>query len=170
MSAPRIALVVAVARNGIIGADGDMPWKLSSDLKRFRSLTMGHPVVMGRKTFASIGKPLDGRFNVVLTRDPAFRAEGVVVARALSEALDLAGREVSARGCAEIFVIGGGAVYAEALPLADRIYLTEVAAEPSGDTRFPTLDPDAWMETSREALPRGPRDTADAVAVVFDRR
>lgn len=170
MSAPKVSLVVAVARNGIIGADGDMPWRLSSDLKRFRALTMGHPVVMGRRTFASIGKPLDGRFNVVLTRDPAFAAEGVAVASDLSSALNLARDDAKARGSCEIFVIGGGAVYAEALPLADRIYLTEVAAEPAGDTRFPVLDPATWAETSREALPRGPRDTADTVAVIYDRR
>ncbi|WP_181702504.1 dihydrofolate reductase [Chthonobacter albigriseus] len=168
-AAPRIAIIVAIADNGVIGADGDMPWKVSADLKRFRRLTMGKPVVMGRKTLQSIGKPLDGRDNIVLTRDPNFAAEGILIARDLASALELARGIAVGRGVDEVLVIGGGILYAEALPLADRLYVTHIAASPAGDTRFPAIDPAVWRPVDEEPLPRGPKDTADARAVTYER-
>lgn len=142
----RVSLIAAVARNGVIGRDGRLPWHLPADLKRFRRLTTGHHVIMGRRTFESIGKPLAGRTNLVLSRDPALRPFGVEVLRSLEEALQLAKR----RGEEEAFVIGGSEVYRRALPLADRIYLTRVGADVEGDVRFPSLDPGEWTEKTDE--------------------
>lgn len=170
MSPARLALVAAVARNGVIGADGDMPWRLSSDLKHFRALTMGHAVIMGRKTFQTIGRPLDGRTNIVLSRDPTFAADDVTVVSDLVTAIESARADAARRGDDEIFVIGGGTLYAEALPLADRLYITHVDVEPEGDTRFPPIDEALFQEVDRAPLPRGPRDTAAAEAAVYVRR
>lgn len=142
-----MVLVVARAKNGVIGADGAMPWHLPGDLKRFKMITVGKPVIMGRKTFESIGRPLPGRHNIVLTRDPAWRAEGVSVVANLAEAIAAAGMEPRTFG--EIMVIGGGAVYAQALPLADRIELTEIDLAPPGDTFFPALPSAQWAEAAR---------------------
>ncbi len=144
-----LVLVVARADNGVIGADGGLPWRLSEDLKRFKRLTIGKPVVMGRKTFDSIGKPLPGRHNIVLTRDAGWAAPGVTVATNLAEAIAAAGLDPRARADA-IMVIGGAQIYAEALPSATRIELTEVHAVPAGDTRLPAFDPARWRETFRE--------------------
>jgi dihydrofolate reductase len=138
-----LAIVVAVGRGGVIGSGGRMPWHLPEDLRRFRELTLGHTVVMGRKTFESIGRPLDGRRNIVLTRQQGGHHEGVEAARSLDEALAMADGDV--------FVIGGGEVYREALPLADTIYLTRVEGDYAGDTFFPPIDPEVWSEVSREA-------------------
>jgi dihydrofolate reductase len=149
--APPIVIVVAVADNGIIGADGGMPWHLSGDLKRVKALTMGKPLIMGRRTYESIGKPLPGRKTIVLTSDRGFHVEGVIVAR------DFAGAVAAARQAAlemeadEIVAFGGRDIYALALPLARRIYKTEIHASPVGDTRFPDHDPSQWLEISREA-------------------
>ncbi|MGI9476922.1 MAG: dihydrofolate reductase [Hyphomicrobiaceae bacterium] len=164
----RIALVVAAARNRVIGRDGRMPWKIPSDLKTFRRLTMGRPVIMGRKTFQSIGRALDGRTNIVVTRDPDFVAADVIVARALNEALALA----EAAPCRDdiIMVIGGGEVYRAALAHADIVYMTEVAADPVGDTWFPALDPVEWTEAAREEIPPDPRDGHAAELVTYQRR
>lgn len=136
-----VSLVVARADNGVIGKDNALPWHLPADLRHFKRLTLGKPVIMGRRTFESIGKPLPGRENIVLTRDPDWRAEGVTVAAGLDIAL--------ANDVAEVSVIGGAQVYAVALPLADRIYLTEVHASPEGDTVLPPFGPD-WQEVARE--------------------
>ncbi len=169
MPEPRLALVVAVADNGVIGREGRLPWRLPSDLKQFRRLTMGKPLIMGRKTFQSIGKPLDGRDNIVVTRDPAFAAEGVLVARSFEEAVALARTCAEARGADEIAVIGGAQIYAAALPAADRIYLTQVHGAFEGDTVFPALDRAAWQETARERHAAGPKDAADFSLVILDR-
>lgn len=147
---PEIVLVVAAAENGVIGRDGAMPWHLPQDLKRFRQMTVGHPVVMGRKTFESIGRPLPGRHNIVLTRDPLWRAEGATVAPNLAEAIAAAGLDPRARAEA-IFVIGGAEIYALALPIATRIELTRVHAHPAGDTFFRAPDPAQWQ--LRTAVP-----------------
>lgn len=147
---PQLVLVAARGDNGVIGVDGRLPWHLSADLRRFKRMTVGKPVVMGRKTFASIGKPLPGRHNIVLTRDRAWRADGVTVAANLAEAVAAAGLDPRARA-PEIMVIGGGEIYALTLPSATRIELTEVHLSPAGDARFPPLDPAAWRETFREA-------------------
>lgn len=166
---PRIAFVVAVARNGVIGRGGTLPWRLSSDLKTFRRITMGHPMVMGRRTFASLGKPLDGRDNLVVTRDASFSAEGAEIFHDVPAALARAADLAQTRGVHEIMVIGGADLYAQLLPIAGRLYWTEVAAEPDGDTVFPPFDRTRWRETSRERLPRGPRDDHDADLLILDR-
>jgi len=140
----RVTLIAALGRNRVIGKDGTMPWHLPEDLKHFKALTMGHPMIMGRKTFDSIGRPLPGRRSIVITRDRAWRVPGVEVAHSFDEALDLAGP------ADRVFVIGGGEVYAVSLPFADRLELTEVDAEPEGDTWFPEWDPAQWREVARD--------------------
>ena len=152
-----VALILARAENGVIGRAGGLPWHLSGDLKFFKAQTMGKPLVMGRKTYQSIGKPLPGRPNLAISRDPGFRPEGVEVfadlAAALVRARALAAAMPGEGPQREIMVIGGGQIYAQALPLAERIYLTEVHATPQGDTVFPELDPTEWRELSREPQP-----------------
>lgn len=147
-----LVLVVARAKNGVIGKDGAMPWHIPEDLRRFKRMTVGKPVIMGRKTFESIGKPLPGRQNIVLTRDADWHADGVMVAPNLASAVAAAGLDPRARADG-IMVIGGAQVYAEALPSATRIELTEVDAEPAGDTLLPAFDPARWRETAREMHP-----------------
>ncbi|XYD06857.1 dihydrofolate reductase [Methylobacterium sp. NMS12] len=147
---PLVSLVAAVARNGVIGRDNGLAWHLSSDLKRFKALTMGKPMLMGRRTWDSIGRPLPGRRTLVLTRDTGFRAEGVETVHDWESALAAAG--------AELMVVGGAEIYALALPHADRLHLTEVEADPAGDVRFPAFDRARFRETFREAHPAGPRD------------
>lgn len=149
--APGIVIVVAVADNGVIGADGGMPWHLSGDLKRVKSLTMGKPLIMGRRTYDSIGRPLPGRRTVVLTSDPGFAVDGVVVVRSFAAALAAAREAAREMEADEIVAFGGAGIYAMALPLARRVYKTEIHARPDGDTRFPNLDPIEWREVSREA-------------------
>ncbi len=139
-----ISLVAAVASNRVIGRGGRLPWHLPDDLRHFRALTLGKPVIMGRRTFASIGKPLAGRRNVIVTRDPAFHAEGCAVAHDVDAALEAAG------AAPEIVVIGGASLYLDFLPRAERIYLTEVHAEAEGDVFFPDLNAADWIEASRE--------------------
>ncbi len=145
MRAPRISLIAAVASNGVIGREGRMPWHLPADLKRFKVLTMGHAIVMGRKTFDSIGRLLPGRRTIVVTRQPGYRIEGAAVVHSLEQAIEQAGDDD------EVFVIGGGEIYAMALPMADRLHMTELAITPLGDARFPAFDRSAWRETSRES-------------------
>ena len=166
----RIVLVVAVSKNGVIGRDGGLPWRLSSDLKLFRQLTLGKPVIMGRKTWESIGRPLDKRLNIVVTRGAAIAVEGVRTAASLDDALEMARARAEADGVDEVAVIGGGEIYRQALPKADRVYLTEVDVEVEGDTTFPTLDLATWQETSRQAYPQGPDDSAAFVLRVLDRK
>lgn len=165
----RIALVVAVAENGVIGWQGGLAWHQSSDLKFFRKVTMNKPLIMGRKTFESIGKPLDGRDNIVITRNTAFEAPGILVAANLEDALEMAREKARTRGVDEISIIGGAQIYALALPKADRIYLSEIHASPEGDTFFPKIDKSQWRETSRERHAAGPKDSADYSFVVLER-
>jgi dihydrofolate reductase len=165
----KISLIVAVAENGVIGRDGGLPWRLSSDLKTFRRLTMGKPVIMGRRTFQSIGKPLDGRDNIVVSRDPSFEVDGVSTCESLGDALTLARVLAITRGGDEIMVIGGAGIFDEALAVADRIYLTRVHAAPEGDTHFAPLDAGTWREVSREPLPQGPRDDFASTLFIYDR-
>ena len=146
MPQAEIVLVVAVADNGVIGRDGGMPWHLSADFRRVKALTMGKPLVMGRKTFDSLPDVLPSRRHIVITRDPAWGAPGAERAASLAAALDLA-------AAPEIIIFGGAQIYAEALPLADRIELTEVHASPAGDTRFPAFDRADWAEVYRAAHP-----------------
>ena len=149
----RRSIVVAVARNGVIGRDNALPWRLPSDLAHFRKVTMGHPVVMGRRTYESIGKPLPGRVNIVVTRNPAFRAPGCTVVSSLDEAWRAAGR------ADEVCVIGGTTLFEETLPMADVIHLTEVEADVEGDTYFPSFDRGDW---SVEEIARHPADERNA--------
>jgi dihydrofolate reductase len=166
---PILALMVAIAENGVIGRAGGLPWRLSSDMKHFRRTTMGKPVIMGRKTFASLKRPLDGRDNIVVTRDPHFAAPGVFVAHSLGEALDIGRDRARVLGADEIMVIGGARLYRECLPLARRIHLTRVHAAPNGDVRFPEIDLSLWRETRREQHPRGPKDDYAFTLSVLDR-
>jgi dihydrofolate reductase len=160
----RIAFVVAVSRNGIIGRAGGLPWHISSDLKGFKAITMGKPLIMGRKTWESLPKkPLPGRQNIVITRQKNYRAEGAVVVADATSALAAAG-EVE-----EICVIGGGEIFDMFLAQADRIYLTEVDLEVDGDTFFPPIEPLQWKETAQEIHPRGLNDSAGFVMRVLDR-
>ena len=170
MSAPVIALIAAVARNGVIGSSGALPWRLSSDLKHFKAVTMGKALVMGRKTYQSIGGPLSGRTIVVVTRDPDFAAAGILVARDVDEALALAEAAARAAGADEIVVAGGGEIYAQTIGRASRLHLTEVDVAPEGDAHFPPIDPAQWREASRRKGERGARDEADFAFVEYERR
>lgn len=163
------ALVVAVAENGVIGRQGGMAWSQSSDLKYFRKITMNKPLIMGRKTFDSIGGPLDGRDNIVVTRNKDYRAPGILVAANLEDALTLAREKARGRGVDEIAIIGGAQIYQLALPVAQRIYLSEIHFSPDGDTFFPSIDEAHWREVSRERHAAGPKDDADYSFVVLDR-
>ncbi|HEV7480283.1 MAG TPA: dihydrofolate reductase [Roseiarcus sp.] len=165
-----LVLVAAVARNGIIGANGGLPWRLSSDLKRFKALTWGKPLAMGRKTFESIGRALPGRETIVVTRDPAFAPSGVLVAHSLEAALDLAAERAHATGADEIIIGGGAEIYTQTIARAHRLFITEVALEAEGEARFPSIDPREWCETGRETGERGSRDDADFVFVNYNRR
>ena len=169
MKTAKITLVVAVARNGVIGRDGGLPWRLSSDLKTFRRLTMGKPLIMGRRTFQSLGKPLDGRDNLVVTRDAAFAAPGAEVFPDLEAALAMAQTRASARDVDEIMVIGGAGLYRQIIGRADRLYWTEVDATPDGDTHFPAFDRTGWREVAREAIPCGPKDDHAATLITLER-
>lgn len=168
MSGPLVILIAAVAENGVIGGGNAMPWRLSTDSRRFRSLTMGKPVVMGRKTWESLGKPLAGRTNIVITRDSGYSAPGGTVVSSLADALALASKEVGEGS--EIFIGGGGEIYRDAMGTADRLYITHVHARPAGDTTFPAIDPAIWVETSREEVPAGEKDQFPTSFVRYERR
>ncbi len=147
-----------------------MPWRLSSDLKRFKALTWGKPLVMGRKTFESIGRALPGRETIVVTRDPAFAPSGVLIAHNLDAALDLAAERASAMGAGEVVIGGGGEIFAQTISRASRLFITEVALDADGEARFPSINPREWRETSRKLGERGPRDEADFAFVEYERR
>jgi dihydrofolate reductase len=162
-----IVLLAAVADNGVIGRDNALPFRQSSDLKRFKALTTGKPVVMGRKTYESIGKPLPGRTNIVVTRDPRFAAEGVVVADSIDSALAMACEDAQKRSAGEAVVIGGTEIFARTMPLANRLEITHVHSSPPGDTYFPPIDPARWRAASREEHRAGPKDDADFTYVTY---
>ncbi len=154
----------------MIGRGGQLPWRMPSDLKTFRRLTLGKPIIMGRKTFQSIGKPLDGRDNIVVTRDETFQAPaGVRVARSLDDALRIARMFASGRGTEEIMIIGGAEIYRQALPQADRIYLTRIHARPDGDATFHDPRPEIWHIVERTPIPHDPRDDHEATLLVYER-
>jgi dihydrofolate reductase len=164
-----VAFVIAAAENGVIGHNGKLPWRMPTDLKRFRALTLGKPVVMGRKTYESLGKPLDGRDNIVISRQLDFSTPGIHVAAGIDDALAQARALAAQRGADEIMVIGGAEIFRAALPHADRIYLTVVRGRPEGDTILDPFDPRFWREASRESLPQTPNDQFPADFVVLDR-
>lgn len=160
----RISLIVALARNRVIGRDNQLPWRLSADLQHFKGLTMGKPIVMGRKTYESIGRPLPGRTNIVVTRDSSFSAAGCRVVHSIDEAL------VAAGGADEVMIMGGENLYSQLLPRADRLYLTEVQAEVSGDAWFPEFDQTQWQELERESHRADEKNEFDYDFVVLARR
>jgi dihydrofolate reductase len=162
--------MVAVADNGVIGAHGDIPWRLKSDQARLKAMTMGKPIVMGRKTFLSLRRPLPGRTNIVVTRDADFRARGAVVTTSFTDARAIARGDALRRFVTEIAVIGGAEIYAQWMDDADRLEITEVHARPEGDTRFAAIDASIWQEVARERHPAGPDDSADFSYVTYRRR
>lgn len=161
---PFIEMVVAVAENGVIGKDGDMPWRLPSDLKHFKQVTMGCPIIMGRATWDSIGRPLPGRVNVVLSRATPDLPEGVVGVASPEAAL------AACHGADKIMIIGGGQIYKIFEPMASTVHLTEVHATPDGDTQFSLARPGDWIETDRQRFSAGEKDTADYSFVTLNRR
>jgi dihydrofolate reductase len=165
-----IALIAAVAQNGTVGRNNQLPWYLPEDLKYFKRTTLGKPILMGRKTWESIGKPLPGRTNIVITRQDGYEAAGARVVATLDEALVLAESIATIDGVSELMVIGGAEIYAHALPLARRLYLTEVHAEVTGDARFPEWDSTQWSELSRERHEAGENGSFDYSFVVYERR
>jgi dihydrofolate reductase len=166
-----IVLIVAVADNGVIGASGAIPWRLKSDQQRLKAMTMGKPIVMGRKTFMSFPRrPLRGRTNIVITRDETFRAEGAVTVRSFAAARLVAHADALRRSVAEIVVLGGAEIYAQSMQVAERLEVTEVHAEPAGDTHFPAIDSGMWQEVARLRHPSGPDDSAAFSYVTYRRR
>lgn len=159
-----LSQIVAMAENRVIGCDNTLPWRLPNDLKHFRRVTMGHPIIMGRKNYESIGKPLPGRTNIVVTRTPDYRAPGCVVVHSVEAALVAAGND------AEIFVIGGAELYSQTLAQAGRLYLTEVHANVLGDVLFPSFDRAGWHELAREAHKADAEHGYDYSFVTLERR
>ena len=166
----RLSVIVAAAENGVIGSNNALPWHLPDDLRYFKRVTMGKPLVMGRRTFESIGRPLPGRTNIVISRNPHFRADGVRVAASLDAALRLARSVAQADGVDELLVIGGAQIYAEAIPRADRLYLTRVHAAVDGDAFLPPIDWRDWQETGRERHRGSATNPYDYSFVVYERR
>jgi dihydrofolate reductase len=168
----QIALVhvAAVAENGVIGQHGKLPWRLKSEMAHFRSVTMGKPVIMGRKTFLSIGKPLSRRTNIVVSRAKCFAAPGVLVAPSIQAALIAARGDALRRDVGEIAVIGGAEIYAETMAVADRLIITRVHLRPEGDTRFPVIDSDLWQEVKRTEHCAGHDDETSFTVLIYERR
>jgi dihydrofolate reductase len=162
----RRVIVAAVGRNGVIGDGNGMPWRLASDMKRFRRITMGKPVIMGRRTYETIGKPLEGRLNIVVSRSHPVLPNGVRLASDTKHSLAIADAEPAAD---EVMIIGGGEIYRAMLPEADALYITHVDAAPVGEVTFPTIDPAIWQVTRREAVTAEPKDSAGTEFVVYER-
>lgn len=165
-----VVIIAAVGANGVIGGEGQLPWKLASDLKRFKSVTLGKPLLMGRKTFESIGRPLPGRETIVLTRDTVYAPPGVHVVHDLDAAFALAQARAIVMGATEVIVAGGGELYAQALEHADKLDITRVDLSPTGDARFPEIDEAQWLVASRTAYPAGPGDDASFTVTLYERR
>ena len=163
-----ISLIVAIAENGVIGRGNTLPWRVSSDMRRFKSMTMGKPMIMGRKQYQSVGKPLPGRDNIILTRDKGFAAPGCEVVHTLDDAIALAERRAKERGVDEIMVIGGAEIFKLAWPRASRLYLSRIKAHVDGDVVF---EPDlsGWREVSREDIPAGDKDDFAHAFIVYER-
>lgn len=166
----KVAMIAAIGSNGVIGAGNAMPWRLPSDFGFFKRTTMGKPLIMGRKTFESIGKALPGRINIVVTRQKGYQPDGVLVIDSLDAALDHARVIAAAEGVDEIFIGGGGELYTQAMPLADRLYITEVDLAPQGDTVFPAIDHAKWVVVDEPEVPLTGKDTASFRIKVYERR
>lgn len=165
-----VCLVVAMARNGAIGIDNSLPWRLPGDLKRFKEITLGHPIIMGRRTFESIGRALPGRTNIVVTRNAGWSADGVTVADSIEHALDAAVLKAEEDGVNEVMIIGGAELYRQCVDLSTRMYITEIHAEYAGDAYFPAIDANAWTELERrEVRPENHEDPAYDF-VIYQRR
>lgn len=167
---PRIVLIVAVAENGVIGDGGKIPWRLKTDQQRLKAITMNKPIVMGRKTFESLRRPLPGRTNIVVTRDANYRAPGAIVTTSFEAAHAVALGDALRRGADEIAIIGGAEIYRQWMQAADTLDITEVHARPEGDTHFAPIDPEHWEEMSRVRHPSGPDDSVDFSYVTYRRR
>lgn len=165
-----VYLIAAVSQNGVIGRDGAMPWRLSTDLQRFKALTLGKPIVMGRKTWDSIGGALPGRTNIVITRDCAFTAEGAVIAHSLSQAYSIAENVATQNGADAVFIIGGGEIFQQGLAIADKIFLTEISAFIEGDSFFPVFDKDKWTVVETQYIPEGEKDSYPTRFVIYERK
>jgi dihydrofolate reductase len=165
-----IVLVVAVAENGVIGAGGAIPWRLKTDQQRLKAITLNKPIVMGRKTFESLRRPLPHRTNIVVTRDVNFRAAGAIVTSCFADARAIATGDALRRFATEIAVIGGAEIYTQWMDSADRLEVTEVHARPDGDTRLAAISPVEWEEVARQRHPAGPDDSADFSYVTYRRR
>ena len=165
-----VVLIVAVAENGVIGAGGTIPWRLKTDQQRLKAITLNKPVVMGRKTFESLRRPLPGRTNIVVTRDPNYRAAGAIVTTSFESAQAVALGDALRRSATEIAIIGGAEIYAQWMQAADRLDVTEVHARPEGDTRLAAIDAMQWEEVSRARNPAGPDDSVDFSYVTYRRR
>ena len=165
-----VALIAAIGENHVIGVAGRIPWRLPSDFAFFKRMTLGKPVIMGRKTFESIGRPLPGRTNLVVSRQPGYQPDGVIVLSSLDAALLHADAIATADHADEIIVAGGGEIYREAMPRADRLVITHVALAPEGDARFPDIDPDVWQVIDMPQIARTERDSADFCVKIYHRR
>lgn len=165
-----VALIAAVAKNGVIGKDNQLPWHIKSEFQYFKTTTLGHPVVMGRRSFESLGKPLPKRANIVVTRDRDFAAKGALVCHSLEDGIALAKDIAGKDGVTEIFIGGGADIYRRALPLAQRLYLTEVDMTPEGDTHFPAFDRKDWREIKREFHQAKEGESADYTITVLERK
>jgi dihydrofolate reductase len=170
MASVKLAFVVAVARNGVIGRNGGLPWRLPTDMKRFKSLTMGKPMLTGRRTWDSIGRPLPGRETIVVTRDPNFSVGGVHVAHSIEAGLHVAQEQAARMGADTIMIVGGSDIFAALLDRADVIHLTEVDLAPEGDVLFSPLDPAQWREIACDAPPRAANDEANLRFLTYARR
>ncbi len=165
-----ISFVVAVSENGVIGRDNGMPWRLSTDLQRFKKLTLGKPVVMGRKTWESLGRPLPNRTNIVITRDAGYSAEGALVVPSVDKALIAGEKAAHESGVDEICIIGGAQIYAQAMDRATRLHVTHIKASIDGDAFFGPVDTQVWQVTSEEDVPAGEKDNYATRYVVYERR
>lgn len=166
----RIAMIAGVAENGVIGIDQTIPWRVPSDMAFFKHTTMGKPVIMGRKQYETVGKPLPGRANIVVTRQEGYQPEGVIVVHDVEAALEKARDIAVADGVDEIMVIGGGELYAQLMTRADRLYISHIALNPPGDVRFPAIEADEWVVVQRPSVEPSPRDEAGYCVKVYERR
>jgi len=165
-----VALIAGVARNNVIGANGGIPWRIPSDMAFFKRTTMGKPIVMGRKQYETVGRPLPGRTNIVVTRQRNYRLEGVIVVQNLAEALEKAQEIAVKDGASEVMVIGGGEIYAQAMPLAQRLYISHVDLAPAGDIVFPPIDAAVWQVVEEPEVTPSERDDAAFRVRVYERR
>lgn len=166
----KLALIAAVAENGVIGAGGTIPWRIPSDLAVFKRTTMGKPIIMGRKQYESVGRPLPGRVNIVVTRQHGYQPDGVIVIDSLEAAIGHGRTIAAADGVDEVMVIGGGDIYAQAIGGADRLYISHVALRPAGEIVFPPIDPAQWQVVDEPAVVPSPKDEAEYVVRVYERR